>query len=99
MELRHLRVFLVLADELHFGRTAQRLHVAQSAVSQTLKALEDDVGARLIDRTHRQCTLTAAGTRFAESARRAVDEVERGSLEARRAASGDIGRLRLRFTT
>jgi len=99
MELRHLRVFLVLADELHFGRASQRLHVAQSAVSQTLKALEDDVGTRLIDRTRRRCALTAAGTRFAESARRAVDEVERGSMEARRAANGDVGRLRLRFTT
>lgn len=64
MELRHLRVFLSLAEELHFGRTAARLHVAQSAISQTLRDLEEELGAQLLERTSRQVKLTGAGLAF-----------------------------------
>jgi len=99
MELRHLRVFLTLTEELHFGRAADRLHVAQSAVSQTLKDLEDEVGAPLLERDRRRVGVTPAGARFAEHARRALDEVERGCTAARRIASGDLGTLHLMFTT
>jgi DNA-binding transcriptional LysR family regulator len=99
MEMRHVRVFLTLADELHFGRTAARLHVAQSAVSQTIKALEEDVGAALFQRTKRRVALTDAGRAFALHAQMAAHELERGSVAARRIGSGEAGRLTLRFTT
>jgi DNA-binding transcriptional LysR family regulator len=96
MEFRHLRVFLVLAEELHFGRTAARLHVAQSAVSQTLRDLEDELDARLLERTSRQAKLTLAGQAFLSYAREAVQVVERGT-KAARAAHSQSGRLQLRL--
>jgi DNA-binding transcriptional LysR family regulator len=98
MELRHVRAFLVLAEELHFGRTAARLHLVQSAISQTIKALEDEVGAPLFARTKRQVVLTPAGQELLGPARRMLDELDRGLTAARRAAAGDTGRLSLRFT-
>jgi DNA-binding transcriptional LysR family regulator len=98
MELRHVRTFLVLAEELHFGRTAARLHVAQSAVSQTLKALEQEVGAMLFARTRRRVSLTPAGEHFRSYAREALASLERAATAARRAATGETGRLVLRFT-
>jgi DNA-binding transcriptional LysR family regulator len=98
MEMRHLRVFLVLAEELHFGRTATRMRVAQSAVSLTIKTLEEEVGAQLFARTKRHVSLTAAGRELAAHARSALGELERGAIAARRAASGESGRLLLRFT-
>src|SRR5438477_237289 len=64
IELREIRVFLVLADELHFGRTAERLNLTQSRVSQTLRALETRLGDRLVDRTSRRVALTPAGERL-----------------------------------
>lgn len=96
MELRHLRVLLVLADELHFGRTAARLHLAQSAVSHTLRDLESELGARLLERTSRQVKLTEAGQSFLLYAREAVQVVDRGVMAAREAHSGG-GRLRIRL--
>ena len=64
IELREIRVFLVLAQELHFGRTAERLNLTQSRVSQTLRTLETRLGDRLVDRTSRSVTLTPAGERL-----------------------------------
>src|SRR5438309_5099875 len=64
IELREIRVFLTLAEELHFGRTAERLHLTQSRVSQTLRSLETRLGARLLDRTSRRIALTSAGQRL-----------------------------------
>ena len=98
MELRHIRTCLVLAEELHFGRTATRLRLAQSAISQTIKVLEEDVGARLFARTKRQVALTEAGRRFVERAKEVIRGVERATAEARQVAAGDSGRLMLRFT-
>ena len=98
MELRHLRVFLALAEELHFGRTAARLRVAQSAISQTLKQLESELGTELLIRTKRHVSLSPAGRQFLEHARASLLELERGGVAARRAASGEIGKLVLRFT-
>lgn len=92
-----MRTFLVLADELHFGRSAARLRVAQSGVSQTIKALEAEVGVRLFARTRRSVGLTPAGQQFLEHARRAQEALEQGSAAARSAASGESGRLALRF--
>lgn len=96
MELRHLRVFLALSEDLHFGRTARRLHVAQSAVSQTVRDLESELSARLFERTSRHVKLTAAGQDFLSYAREAVQAVDRG-VKAARAAQGGGGRLRLRI--
>ena len=64
IELREIRVFLALADELHFGRAAERLGVTQSRVSQSLRELEAKLGERLVHRTSRRVALTAAGERF-----------------------------------
>ena len=67
VELREIRVFLTLTEELHFGRTAERLGLTQSRVSQTLRALERSLGDRLVDRTSRRVTLTPAGERLTPS--------------------------------
>ena len=64
IELREIRVFLTLAEELHFGRTAERLNLTQSRVSQALRAFEIRLGDRLVDRTSRRVTLTTAGERL-----------------------------------
>jgi DNA-binding transcriptional LysR family regulator len=93
MELRHVRTFLVLAEELHFGRAAARMHVAQSAVSQTLRALEDELGVQLFVRSKRQVALAPAGHGFREHARRVLGELERAAAAARAAASGETGQL------
>lgn len=98
MELRHVRAFLVVAEELHFGRSAARLHVVQSAVSQTIQALEEEVGAKLFERTKRRVALTPAGESFVEHARRALEALERGKASARSAGSGESGDLSLAFT-
>jgi DNA-binding transcriptional LysR family regulator len=93
VELRHVRTFLVLAEELHFGRTASRMHLAQSAVSQTIKALEAEVGATLFVRTRRSVALSSAGESFRVHASGAITELERAEVAARRAAAGQTGRL------
>ncbi len=98
MELRHIRTFLVLARELHFGRAALKLRTAQSAVSQTLRALEGGLGVELLARSKRSVALTAAGAKFVEHAQRSLAQIEEGAAAARRAAMGDIGELRLGFT-
>lgn len=72
MEIRQLRRFLVLAEELHFGKAALRLHIAQPALSQELKALERSLGLRLLDRTHNHVALTEAGRRLQEEAERII---------------------------
>lgn len=72
MEIRQLRRFLVLAEELHFGKAALRLHIAQPALSQELKALEKSLGLRLLDRTHNHVALTEAGRRLQEEAERII---------------------------
>jgi len=99
MEMRHVRVFLALAEELHFGRTAARLRVAQSAVSETIRALEEEIGAQLFERTKRNVALSAAGHAFRAHAEHSVRELESGAAAARRAGDGLTGSLALRFTT
>jgi DNA-binding transcriptional LysR family regulator len=98
MELRHIRVFMVLAEELHFGRAAARLRIAQSAVSQTLKKLEGEVGATLLTRTKRRVNLSPAGQRFLEHATSALQQLDLGAAAARQAELGETGKLVLRFT-
>lgn len=70
MELRHLRCFVVLAEELHFTRAAERLHIEQSPLSRTIKELEDDLGALLFNRDRRGTRLTDAGKTFLLDVRR-----------------------------
>lgn len=98
MELRHIRTFLVLSQELHFGRAAKKLRVAQSAVSQTLRALEDELGVELLARTKRSVALTAAGAEFVAHAERSLLHLDEGTAAARQAAAGYAGELRLSFT-
>ena len=91
IELRELRVFLTLADELHFGRSAERLGVTQSRVSQSLRQLEQKLGGRLVHRTSRTVQLTALGERFREQVGVAHDQLA-GVLERTEAASRDLSR-------
>ena len=98
MELRHLRYFVALAEELHFGRAAARLRLAQPSLSRQIRQLEDEIGADLLDRTDpRHVTLTAAGMQFLEGARQTLALAERTLHDARRAADAESGRLAIAF--
>lgn len=88
MELRYLESFLVLADELHFGRAAARLHLAQPSLSQQLQRLERRVGVRLVDRSSHHVRLTDAGSAFRDQARRVLEQADRAVRTAREAADG-----------
>ncbi len=89
IELRHLRYFLAVSEELHFGRAAQRLHIAQPPLSQTIRKLEHELGVSLLRRTSRVVTQTEAGRVFAEEARNVLAAFDRALAEARKA--GGVG--------
>ncbi|MGC4805850.1 LysR family transcriptional regulator [Micromonospora sp. DT233] len=97
-DLRRLRYFAVFAEELHFTRAAVRLHIAQPALSQQIRALERQLGAVLVHRTSRGCTLTEAGQRVAAEATRLLAEVGAGTSRIRALAGEPGGRLRLAYT-
>ncbi|MFI8927627.1 LysR family transcriptional regulator [Streptomyces sp. NPDC053474] len=97
VEIRELECFLVLAEELHFGRAGERLYVSQSRVSQLLAALEQRVGARLVERTSRRVRLTPLGERFRAELRPAYEELTAVVDRAKEAARGVEGRLRIGF--
>lgn len=95
MELRHLRCFLAVAEELHFARAAARLHIEQSPLSRTIKELEEDLGARLFDRNTRSTRLTRAGLAFLEHVPRVFAAVTQARDSVRAASSGFQGQLRI----
>src|ERR1700746_2411195 len=97
MELRQIRSFLSIAETLHFGRTAEVIHLSQPALSLQIRALEEEVGVRLFERNRRKTTLTAAGVAFRNDAAAALSQLDQAIRKARLAGSGKLGVLRLRF--
>jgi DNA-binding transcriptional LysR family regulator len=95
MELRHLRYFVAVAEELHFRRAAERLHVAQRAVSEQVRKLEQELGVKLFDRSQRSVELTVAGAALLEEARHVLRHAEVAKQAARNA--GDLATTRLRI--
>src|SRR5579859_197571 len=99
MELRHLRYFVTVAEELHFGRAAERLGIQQPPLSLQIQALERDLKVRLFDRAARKVSLTPVGALFLVEARATLAQAERAIAVARRASEGEIGEIRVGFTT
>jgi DNA-binding transcriptional LysR family regulator len=97
MELRHLRYFVAVAEELHFRRAAERLHMSQPPLSQQIRNLEQEVGATLLVRNQRRVELTAAGQAYLGRARDILAAVEDAAREARRVQRGEVGRLDVGF--
>jgi DNA-binding transcriptional LysR family regulator len=97
IELRHLRYFAILAQELHFGRAAARLGIAQPPLSQQIRRLESALGTRLLDRTSRRVQLTDAGSAFLVEAERVLAGLETAVEAARRTGRGESGELRVAF--
>jgi DNA-binding transcriptional LysR family regulator len=97
MELRQIRSFLSVAETLHFGRTAELIHLSQPALSLQIRALEAEVGVRLLERNRRKTTLTPAGRAFRDAAIAGVAQLDRAIRNARLAADGKLGLLRIGF--
>jgi DNA-binding transcriptional LysR family regulator len=98
LELRHLRYFLAVAEELNFSRAAERLHMAQPPLSAAIRQLEQELGTELLLRTTREVRLTDAGRNFLEGAHRTLVELDRARIGAQRAAAGEVGQLRVAFS-
>src|SRR5688572_33036805 len=90
MELRHLRYFVAVAEELHFRRAAERLYVAQPAVSEQVRKLEAELGVKLLDRNQRSVSLTVAGAAMLEEARRVLRQADIAQQAARNARDGEV---------
>jgi len=98
MELRHLRYFVAVGEDQHYGRAAQRLRVAQPALSRQIQDLEEEIGFKLFDRLSRGVKISAAGKLFLEDARRILQQVNEATTRAARVAHGKSGTLRIGFT-
>lgn len=97
LELRHLRYFVAVAEELHFGRAAERLHLSQPPLSQQIRRLEEILGYPLFTRTSRSVKLTSAGEILLERARRTLRNVQRDISEIRSVGEGEVGSLNVGF--
>lgn len=97
MDLRHLRYFIAVAEELHFTRAARRLHIAQPPMSRQIRELEEELGVTLLNRTRRQVELTDAGQVFLIKARQVLRAAESAVLETQRAERGETGKLAVGF--
>ena len=97
MELRQLRYFIAVAEDLHFRRAAARLHISQPPLSQQIARLEDELGCRLLTRTRRRVELTPAGEAFLRDARAMLDELDVAVATVRRIETGQAGLLRVNF--
>ena len=97
MELRHLRAFLAVAEELHFGRAAERLHMAQPPLSQQIRQLERHLGVQLFARNTRSVSLTSAGEAMVGPAVRVITDVEDAERAARAGGRGEYGRVTIGF--
>jgi len=98
MELRHLRYFVAVGEEQHYGRAAERLHLAQPALSRQIQDLEEEIGVKLFDRLARGVKISAAGASFLDDARRILQQVNEATMRAARLARGQSGVLRVGFT-
>jgi len=92
---RHLRYFIAVAEELHFGNAARRVHISQPPLSQQIAALETDLGVQLFVRTKRKVEITAAGQQFLKDARAILADMDKAALRARATAMGQTGVLRI----
>lgn len=99
LDLRRLRYFLTVAEELHFGRAALRLHLAQPPLTRQISALETELGFRLFDRTSRTVTLTAQGRYFLPYARAVLEQVDLAEVIARKLSAGSAGQLSLGYAS
>ncbi|GAA6618291.1 hypothetical protein NUACC26_041020 [Scytonema sp. NUACC26] len=99
MELRHLRYFGILAEELHFGRAAERLHIAQPPLSQQIRQLETELGFELFHRTKRKVQLTTAGEVFFAQAQQILKQLEQAIQMGRQTSRGEIGQLGIGFVS
>ena len=97
MELRHLRYFVTVAEELHFGRAAKKLHISQPPLSMQIRALEAELGVMLFNRTQRSVALTQAGNALLGEARDILARVDQAVLMTRRVSRGEIGELAIGF--
>ncbi|WP_414545131.1 LysR family transcriptional regulator [Nostoc sp. CCY0012] len=100
MELRHLRYFIAVAEELHFTKAAERLHIAQPPLSQQIQQLEAELGVKLFHRqTKRQVQLTAAGKVFLQEAYQLLMQLETAVALTQKIGRGETGQLRIGFTS
>ncbi|MBN2338233.1 MAG: LysR family transcriptional regulator [Acidobacteria bacterium] len=99
MELRHLRYFVAVAEQLHFRHAAEIVHVAQPALSQQIRQLEKELGVTLLERSRHQVRLTPAGKAFYESALGVLRQADQAAAKARKVDSGDAGTIRIGFVS
>ncbi|PHM45412.1 DNA-binding transcriptional activator TdcA [Xenorhabdus mauleonii] len=99
IELRHLRYFIAVAEELHFGRAAERLNMSQPPLSQQIQSLEASINAQLLVRDNRNVSLTPAGHMFLQEAHQIIAQVEAAATKAARMQQGELGEISIGFTS